>query len=134
MADNLIPEFTPEHDSMVALPLIFSYSLHINPRCKGYLMQREQALELLSSHMEEIRQRFNVESLALFGSVARGQAGTDSDLDILVYYTKMPGLFGYLELKEYLENLTSRPVDLVTVNALKKQLREKILAEAVRVH
>ncbi len=97
-------------------------------------MQRDQALELLSSHMEEMRQRFNIESLALFGSVARDQADTDSDLDILVCYAKTPGLFGYLELKEFLENLTSRPVDLVTVNALKKQLREKILAEAVRVH
>jgi hypothetical protein len=97
-------------------------------------MHRDQALKLLSIHMEEIRQRFDVESLALFGSVARNQAGAESDLDILVEYVKTPGLFGYLDLKEYLENLTDRPVDLVTVNALKKQLREKILAEAVRVH
>lgn len=97
-------------------------------------MQRDHALKLLSTHMEEMRQRFNVESLALFGSVARDQAGAQSDLDILVYYAKTPGLFGFLELKEYLENLTSCPVDLVTVNALKKQLRERILAEAVRVH
>lgn len=97
-------------------------------------MQREQALEILSSHLEEIRQKFDVTSLALFGSVARGQAGAESDLDILVEYAKTPGLFGFLDLKEYLEDLLSRPVDLVTVNALKKQLREKILAEAVRVH
>lgn len=97
-------------------------------------MQRDQALEILSSHLEEIRQKFDVTSLALFGSVARGQAGAESDLDILVEYAKTPGLFGFLDLKEYLEDLFSRPVDLVTVNALKKKLREKILAEAVRVH
>ena len=97
-------------------------------------MQRDRVLELLSSHMGEIRQRFHVESLALFGSVARDQARADSDLDILVEYTKTPGLFGYLDLKEYLEGLFGHPVDLVTVNALKRQLREKILAEAVRVH
>jgi uncharacterized protein len=97
-------------------------------------MQRDQALEILSSHLEEIRQRFDVDSLALFGSVVRGQADAESDLDILVEYAKTPGLFGFLDLKEYLENLFNRPVDLVTVNALKKQLREKILAEAVRVH
>jgi uncharacterized protein len=95
-------------------------------------MQRDQALEILSSHLEEIRQRFDVDSLALFGSVVRGQADAESDLDILVEYAKTPGLFGFLDLKEYLENLFNRPVDLVTVNALKKQLREKILAEAVR--
>jgi len=97
-------------------------------------MQRDEALEILSRHLEEIRQRYDVDSLALFGSVVRGQADAESDLDILVEYAKTPGLFGFLDLKEYLENLFKRPVDLVTVNALKKQLREKILAEAVRVH
>lgn len=97
-------------------------------------MQRDEALEILSRHLEEIRQRYDVDSLALFGSVVRGQADAESDLDILVEYAKTPGLFGFLDLKEYLETLFKRPVDLVTVNALKKQLREKILAEAVRVH
>lgn len=97
-------------------------------------MQRDEALEILSRHLEEIRQRYDVDSLALFGSVVRDQADAESDLDILVEYAKTPGLFGFLDLKEYLENLFKRPVDLVTVNALKKQLREKILAEAVRVH
>ncbi len=97
-------------------------------------MQREQALQLLSDHLEEIRRKFEVESLSLFGSVARDQAGPNSDLDILVAFARTPGLFGFLDLKEYLEALLGRPVDLVTRNALKKQLREKILQEAVRVH
>lgn len=97
-------------------------------------MQREQALDLLSGHMEEIRRKFGVESIALFGSVARGQAGPESDLDILVSYSRAPGLFGFLDLKEYLENLFGRPVDLVTVKALKIQLRDQILREAIRVH
>ncbi len=97
-------------------------------------MQREQALSILSKNMKEIQRRFGVESLALFGSVARDQAGPSSDLDVLVSYTHTPGLFGFLELKEYLEVLFGRPVDLVTMNALKKQLKEQILAEAVRVN
>jgi len=97
-------------------------------------MRREQALRLLSNHMEEVRQRFGVESLALFGSVARDQAGPESDLDILVAFATTPGFFGFLDLKEYLEKLLGRPVDLVTNNALKKQLRERILREALHVH
>lgn len=97
-------------------------------------MRREQAIRLLSSHLDEIRRRFDVESLALFGSVARDQAGPASDLDILVAYTRTPGLFGFLDLKEYLEGLLGCPVDLVTSNALKKQLRDKILQESIRVH
>ncbi len=97
-------------------------------------MRREQAIRLLSNHLDEIRRRFDVESLSLFGSVARDQAGPVSDLDILVAYTRTPGLFGFLDLKEYLEGLLGCPVDLVTRNALKRQLRNKILQESVRVH
>jgi uncharacterized protein len=97
-------------------------------------MEREQALQVLSANMEEIRSRFRVESIAIFGSVARSQAGEESDIDILVEFSKTPGLFGFLELKEYLEKLFNRSVDLVTVSALRKQFRDQILREAVRVH
>lgn len=97
-------------------------------------MEKEQTIKLLAEHLEEIRQRFGVESLALFGSVARGEERPDSDLDVLVTFREAPGLFGFLELKDYLEQLTSSPVDLVTKKALKKQLKEKILREAIGVH
>jgi len=97
-------------------------------------MERDHTLKILSENMEEIRQRFDVETLALFGSVARGEAREDSDLDLLVTYARTPGLFGFLDLKEYLERLLSCPVDLVTDKALKKQLRERILREAISVH
>ena len=97
-------------------------------------MQRDQIIQILSQHRREICDKFNVESLALFGSVARGDARPDSDLDILVAYAQSPGLFDFLELKEYLESLVQKPVDLVTVKALKKQLRDKILQEAIHVH
>jgi uncharacterized protein len=97
-------------------------------------MERDHTVKILSAHLEEIRQRFGVENLALFGSVARGEARVDSDLDLLVTYARTPGLFGFLDLKEYLERLLSCPVDLVTDKALKKQLREKILREAINVH
>ena len=97
-------------------------------------MEREQALKLLSNHLPEIRRRFDVESLAIFGSFARGEPGPESDLDILVTYVRTPGFFGFLDLKEYLEHLLGRPVDLVTPNALRERLRERILLEAVRVN
>ena len=97
-------------------------------------MGREQAIRVLSEHLDEIRQRFGVDSLALFGSVARGESGPDSDLDVLVTFKKTPGLFGFLELKYYLEQLMFCSVDLVTEKALKKQLKDKILREAISVH
>jgi len=51
----------------------------------------------------------------------------------LVSYTKTPGFFEFLNLKEYLETLLGKRVDLVTEKALKKQLRKQILQEAIRV-
>ncbi len=97
-------------------------------------METEKAIELLSAHMTEIRQRFGVESLALFGSVARGEARSESDLDVLVVFRESPGMFDFMELKQYIEQITATPVDLVTEKALKKQLKSQILEESIRVH
>lgn len=97
-------------------------------------MEKELTINILSEHLAEMRVRFNIESLALFGSVARGEAKPGSDLDVLVTFRQTPGMFGFLELKEYLEQLLFCPVDLVTEKSLKKQLKETILREAIRVH
>jgi uncharacterized protein len=95
-------------------------------------MTQHEATELLQSHRNELTQ-LGVDSLALFGSVAKGKAGPDSDVDMLVTFSKPVGFFEFLDAKNYLEHLLGRPVDLVTEDALKPQLRESILAEAVRV-
>ena len=94
-------------------------------------MRRQKILKILAENQSEIGSRFDVASLSLFGSVARDEAVTESDVDIIVTYTQTPGIFGFLELKEYLENLLQCSVDLVTKNALKKQFREQILQEAL---
>ena len=94
-------------------------------------MKRQNILKILAEHRSEIESRFGVASLSLFGSVARDEAAAESDVDILVTFVKTPGMFGFLELKEYLEYLLQCPVDLVTKNALKYQFREQILQEAI---
>ena len=88
---------------------------------------------VFDAHKAVLQNKFHVESIAIFGSVLRGTAGPDSDVDILVRYQKIPGLFAFLDLKQYLETIMGRSVDLVTEGALKKQLREEIMQEAVRV-
>jgi len=88
---------------------------------------------VLQAHKEELYERFQVESLSVFGSVSRGTAQPESDIDILVRYRSTPGIFAFLRLKEYLEGIVGRPVDLVTEGALKKQLKDGILQEAIRV-
>lgn len=94
---------------------------------------RDQILQILHEHKSELTEKFDVKSLAMFGSVARDMATHASDIDILVEYYKVPGLFRFIELKEYLEAITGYPVDLVTRKALKSQLRDRILKEAVHV-
>jgi predicted nucleotidyltransferase len=96
-------------------------------------MQREEALKQLANNLVNLRNQYHVADLAIFGSVARNQANPDSDIDLLVEFTKTPGLLKYVELKNHLEGLLGVPVDLVTRKALKQQLRETILSEAVRV-
>jgi predicted nucleotidyltransferase len=94
---------------------------------------KNQLLQQLAERKAEISERFDVKSLAVFGSVVHDTANVNSDIDILVEYYNAPGLFRFFDLKQYLEKLTGREVDLVTKKALKKQLRDKILSEAIHV-
>ena len=93
-------------------------------------MQRDDILRILADHRAELAE-LGVGSLALFGSTARGEAGPESDVDLLVGFNRPVGLFELVDLKDYLEGLLGRPVDLVTRDSLRRQLRERILKEAI---
>jgi predicted nucleotidyltransferase len=73
-----------------------------------------------------------VKSISIFGSVARGEAREDSDVDILVEFDRRVGLLAFVGLKLELERLLGRPVDLVTPSGLRSWMREAVLKEAVR--
>ena len=94
-------------------------------------MQRDSALTILREHRAEL-ERFGVRSISIFGSVARGDARPDSDVDVLVELNDGVGLFGFIRLRRYLEEILGVRVDLATPSALKEQLRERILREAIR--
>jgi predicted nucleotidyltransferase len=71
-------------------------------------MQRDAILRVLSSHQARLRE-MGVKSLALFGSVARGQAAEGSDVDLLVEFDRPVGYFHFLDVKEYLEGSSAAP-------------------------
>lgn len=86
--------------------------------------------ERLQEHQTDLEQ-LGVASLALFGSTARGDVSPGSDVDLLIEFSRPVGLFHFLEVKEFLEQVLGRRVDLVTKAALKPQLREAVLDKAI---
>ena len=91
------------------------------------------ALDLLRRHLPELRERYGVRSLALFGSMMRGEATPESDLDVLVEYEDAPTLFEFVRLKAHLSELLGAPVDLVMRSALKPVIGAAILAGLVAI-
>ncbi len=94
-------------------------------------MELPDVLRILSEHRHQIEEH-GVSSVAVFGSFARGEARPTSDVDILVEYSRPVGLFEFIRLKRFLEEILGRRVDLATADALKARHRERILKEAVR--
>lgn len=88
---------------------------------------------ILREQLPALRSRWGVASLEIFGSRARGEARSDSDLDVLVTLEKPIGLFQFVELEASLTKLLGVKVDLVLRSALKPKIGERILAEAVPV-
>lgn len=93
-------------------------------------MQRDDILQLLRENMIDIR-KHGVARLAIFGSVVRGENRPDSDVDILVELMEPVGLFEFARLQRYLEELLGRHVDLVTPGAIRPEMRDSILREAM---
>ncbi len=92
------------------------------------LLSVKQTLINCSAELKDLR----VKSLWIFGSLAKGEAVPDSDIDVLAEFNKPAGLFQLLELKEYLENLLESSIDLTTPDALRPEMKDQVLREAIR--
>ncbi|MGQ0605321.1 MAG: nucleotidyltransferase family protein [Anaerolineales bacterium] len=95
-------------------------------------MNREETISLLAQHQADLA-RLGVKSLAVFGSVARGEARSDSDVDVLVEFVGRATFDGYMQIKFFLEGLLGRRVDLVTRRALKPRLAQRVERDAIYV-
>ncbi|MAL94881.1 MAG: DNA polymerase subunit beta [Haliea sp.] len=96
-------------------------------------MRKQHVVDLLSRSKEELRSRFGVTRLALFGSTARDTANRESDIDILVAFDGPATSKRYFGVQFYLEDLLGRPVDLVTEKALRPELRPYIEQDRINV-
>jgi len=94
------------------------------------LFQRKKALQILRAHLPELRERYGVRELRLFGSYLRDEQRKRSDLDVLVEFDRVPSLFEFVRLERYLSELLKIKVDLVMKSALKPAIGRHILKEA----
>jgi uncharacterized protein len=92
------------------------------------LMKRENVEKILKDQKDFLFREYSVCKIGLFGSYVREEQTEKSDIDILVEFYCPVG-FEFIELKDYLESLFNKSVDLVTVNALKPYMKQEILSE-----
>ena len=96
-------------------------------------MKQDVVLQILKQKDAELTKQFGVKSLSLFGSVARNEATSTSDVDLLVEFNRPVGYFGLFALQDYLEKLLGCSVDLGTPDSLKPYLRERIMGDLIHV-
>ena len=93
----------------------------------------EKLKDTLAEHKQELRDRFKVEEIGIFGSYVRKEQKKKSDLDVLVSFSATIDLFTFVELENYLSDTLGVKVDLVMKDSLKPRLKDRILNEAVYV-
>lgn len=93
------------------------------------MLTRETIINEIRKHKTEIH-CLGVRHIGLFGSFARGEATTESDLDFVVEF-EQKSFDNYMNLRELLENLFKRKVDLVTKESIKPRLKQTILSELI---
>jgi uncharacterized protein len=96
-------------------------------------MDRRAILDRLSAEGPGLRARYGARSLAVFGSMARGDDREGSDVDVFVTFEGRATFDNFMGLKLDLEELVGRPVDLLTPKCLGPGMEARIAKEAIRV-
>lgn len=91
----------------------------------------EEIKGILAMHRDELRERFKVKEIGVFGSYVRSEEKEASDIDILVEFEGAVSLLGLVKLENYLSDLLGIKVDLVPKGDIRPELKERILKEAV---
>lgn len=90
-------------------------------------------LNCLKKEKSTIQNRFKVKTLGVFGTIARGNATPESDVDILIELDETIDLFSFARLQLYLSELLEKKVDLVLKTEIKSRLKESILKETIYI-
>ncbi|RJX15172.1 nucleotidyltransferase [Candidatus Bathyarchaeota archaeon] len=95
----------------------------------------DEIKKILKEHKKELREKYGIEEIGIFGSYLRGEAKKESDVDILVEFKPDAkiSLLDFVELENYLSNLLGVKVDLVEKSALKPRIGKQILSEVIYI-
>ena len=91
----------------------------------------KEAKRILKKNKPILKDKFGVKEIGIFGSFVRGETRKRSDIDILVEFSKIPGIFEFMDLEDYLRKVLKNKIDLVRKKALRVELRDNILKETV---
>lgn len=91
----------------------------------------DEIKEILQNNKEYLEDKYSANKFLLFGSYAKNEQTSDSDIDLLVDLKKPIDMFDFIDLQDFLTNLFKKKIDLGTPNGLKKYIKDKILKEAI---
>ena len=92
----------------------------------------DEIRKIINEHKEELEKDYNAVDFFIFGSYAKGQQTSESDIDLLVEIKAPLGL-KFFKLENFLSKLFGKKIDLGTPNGLKPYLKDKILNEAIKI-
>jgi predicted nucleotidyltransferase len=94
----------------------------------------ELELPIEAMELRRILQKYGVLGASVFGSFARGEATSESDLDLLVTYAPQTSLFKVIDLQDELQAATGRHVDLVSAKFIRPRLATRIKSDLVSLY
>lgn len=105
----------------------------MNNRAMGSESTLKAVLQTLKHHLPDLKEKYGVKNLGIFGSYVRGLTKRTSDLDLLVEFDTVPTMFEFVRLERHLSTILGVRVDLVMKTALKPEIGKRILAELMPV-
>ena len=93
----------------------------------------EEIIKAIKKRKKVLQEKYKVKEIGIFGSYVRGEQTGKSDVDILVDFYDLPDVFNLLKLERSLRGTLKCRVDVVRKQAIRKELRDKILSEAIRI-
>ncbi|MFA4935037.1 MAG: nucleotidyltransferase family protein [Candidatus Methanoperedens sp.] len=93
----------------------------------------EEILNALKKRKRVLEEKYKVKEIGVFGSYVRGEQTEKSDVDILVDFYELPDVFDLLKLERSLRGILKCRVDVVRKQAIRRELRDQILSEAIKI-